>query len=51
MIPREMVQLLSSFVDKNLARGFIQTGKFRVAAPVLFKEKKGNAHSLHATDQ
>lgn len=51
MIPREMAQLLSSFVDKNLARGFIQTGRSRIAAPVPFKEKKGNPHSLHATDQ
>lgn len=40
MIPKELEEL-HAFIDKNLARGFIQPARPKVAAPVLFQEKKG----------
>lgn len=39
MTLKEMEEL-QEFINKNLARGFIQLVKSRMAAPVLFKEKK-----------
>lgn len=39
MTPKEMGEL-RNYIDKNLARGFIQTAKSQVAALVVFKEKK-----------
>lgn len=37
---REMEEL-QVFIDKNLARDFIQLAKSCMAAPMLFREKKG----------
>lgn len=39
MTPKEMKEL-REYIDYNLARGFIQPAKSRVAVPVTFKEKK-----------
>lgn len=44
MTPRELEEL-RSFIDKNLARGFIQPAPPKVVTPVLFWEKKDG--SLH----
>lgn len=35
------MKALREYIDKYLARGFIQLAKSRVAAPVLFKKKDG----------
>ncbi|KAK9395714.1 hypothetical protein NXF25_019075 [Crotalus adamanteus] len=39
MTPRELEEL-HQYIDKNLARGFIQPARSRIAVPVLFQEKK-----------
>lgn len=44
MTPRELEEL-RTFIDKNLKQAFIQPAQPRVAAPVLFWEKKDG--SLH----
>lgn len=31
---------LREYIDKNLARGFIQLAKSHVMAPILYKERK-----------
>lgn len=38
--------MLRDYIDKNLARGFILVAKSRVAAPILFKEKKDGSLKL-----
>ncbi|XP_060545015.1 retrotransposon-derived protein PEG10 isoform X5 [Pantherophis guttatus] len=45
MTPREM-QEMWNYIDKNLQRGFIERAKPRIAAPVLFKEKKDGSMCL-----
>lgn len=45
MTPRDLKEL-RDFIDKNLARGFIQAAKSHVAALVLFKEKKDGSLRL-----
>ncbi|XP_060539018.1 uncharacterized protein LOC132709560 [Pantherophis guttatus] len=45
MTPREM-QEMRDYIDKNLQRGFIEPVKPRVAAPVMFKEKKDGSMRL-----
>ncbi|XP_039215403.1 uncharacterized protein LOC120315311 [Crotalus tigris] len=45
MTPTE-VQELRRYIDQNLARGFIQPARSRIAAPVLFKEKKDGSLRL-----
>lgn len=42
MIPGKM-EKLRGFIDKNLVRGFSQPAKSKIAAPVLFKEKKAGS--------
>lgn len=37
---------LREYIDKNLAREFIQAEKSRIVAPVLFKEKKDGSLTL-----
>lgn len=44
MTPRELVELCK-FIDKNVAQGFTQLARPRIAVPVLFWEKKDR--SLH----
>lgn len=39
-MPKEMDKL-QRYIKKNVARGFIQPAKLRIAAPILFKEKDG----------
>lgn len=44
MTPKEL-EKLRSYIDKNLARGFIRPSRSQMAAPVLFREKKdGGLH-------
>ncbi|XP_039178262.1 uncharacterized protein LOC120298525 [Crotalus tigris] len=40
------LQELRRYIDHNLARGFIQPARSRIAAPVLFKEKKDGSLRL-----
>lgn len=37
---QKVLKELRFYIDKNLARGFIQPSRSRLAAPVLFREKK-----------
>lgn len=39
MTPRELIEM-REYIDKNLAWSFIQPSRSRMAAPVLFREKK-----------
>lgn len=45
MIPREMDKL-RKYINSNVARGFIQTTKSKVAAPLLFKKKDGGGEEM-----
>lgn len=45
MTPAEM-QEMRKYIDKNLARGFIKPSRSRIAAPVLFREKKDGSLRL-----
>lgn len=45
MSPRELEEM-RKFVDKNLQRGFIEPARPRVAAPVMFREKKDGSFRL-----
>lgn len=45
MTPKEMREL-REYIDMNLAQEFIQPAKSRVAAPILFKEKKDGSMRL-----
>ncbi|XP_013921040.1 PREDICTED: RNA-directed DNA polymerase homolog [Thamnophis sirtalis] len=45
MSPKEM-EKMRKFIDKNLQRGFIEPARLKVAAPVLFREKKGGSLRL-----
>lgn len=44
--PRELNEL-RGFIDKNLAQGFIQPTQPKIAAPVLFWEKKVGSFHMH----
>lgn len=46
MTPKEMEEL-RKYIDKNLARGFIQLAKSYMEAPILFKEKKDGSMRLY----
>lgn len=46
MTPRELEEL-RAFIDKNLAKGFMQQAKSCIVAPVLFWEKKDGSLTLH----
>ncbi|XP_058041925.1 uncharacterized protein LOC131199783 [Ahaetulla prasina] len=45
MTQKELEEL-RKFIDKNLERGFIQLARPRVAAPVMFREKKDGSFRL-----
>lgn len=45
MTPKKLDEM-QRYIEKNLARGFIQPARSHIAAPVLFREKKGGGLCL-----
>lgn len=50
MTPSELEEL-RWYIDKNLARGFIQPSRSHMVVPVLFREKKDGALHLCVTSR